>query len=395
MLEAHTSAALQPGVCPVNDTPLPDAPITDVALTTDTDIDIYAEAVDFLTGPDAPAQVDLNARLAQVREEIERTGAYRQTYPEISQGTALAWRNHARCIGRLHWRALNVLDHRDATTAGDVFDACVEHLRYATNGGDIRSTISLFAPQRPGGEQVRIWNSQLVRYAGYRMSNGSCIGDPMNVDLTEQILKLGWQGAGGQFDVLPLVIQVPGEDPQVFQLPPEAVLEVPITHDLYPWFADLGLRWHALPAISDMRLELAGLTYTACPFNGWYVGFEIGSRNFADEQRYNLLPLIAERMGLDTRTSKSLWKDRALIELNQAVIHSFTQADVRLVDHHVASRQFCTHQDRETQAGRVTPTDWAWVVPPLSGSVTPTFHRTFENPDLRPNFYHQPPGWLS
>jgi nitric-oxide synthase len=43
------------------------------------------------------------------------------------------------------------------------------------------------------------------------------------------------------------------------------------------------------------------------------MGTEIGSRNLGDEARYNLLPVVAGRMGLDLTTPASLWKDRALI----------------------------------------------------------------------------------
>jgi len=69
-------------------------------------------------------------------------------------------------------------------------------------------------------------------------------------------------------------------------------------------------------------LDVGGLEFTACPFNGWYMGTEIG-RDLADINRYNKLPIIAEKMGLDTMTNMSLWKDRALIELNYAILYSF------------------------------------------------------------------------
>ncbi|MGI8329618.1 nitric oxide synthase oxygenase [Actinomadura scrupuli] len=335
-------------------------------------------------------------RITEIRAELHQTGSYTHTYDELLHGSQIAWRNHARCIGRLHWRSLRVVDRRDVQTAEEVAEACIDHLRMATNDGNIRSTITIFPPERPDGGQIRIWNPQLIRYAGYRQADGSVIGDPAHTELTEIVEAMGWRGSAGRFDLLPLVIQMPGEAPRMFDLPPDVVLEVPITHPELPWFADLGLKWHALPAISDMSMELGGLSYTACPFNGWYVSFEIGARNFSDEKRYNLLPVVAERLGLDTGRTNNLWKDRALIELNQAVIHSFRVANVRLVDHHVAARQFVTHEEREERAGRTTPADWAWVVPPISGSTTPTFHRPYSTePELSPNFHYQPPAWRS
>jgi nitric-oxide synthase len=91
-----------------------------------------------------------------------------------------------------------------------------------------------------------------------------------------------------------------GEPPRAFEVPKDVVLEVQIIHPDLPWFAELGLKWHATPAIPNMSLEIGGLSYTAAPFSGWYVACEIGARNFSDPYRYNLLPAVAEQLGLDT-----------------------------------------------------------------------------------------------
>ena len=93
--------------------------------------------------------------------------------------------------------------------------------------------------------------------------------------------------------MLPLLIAADGADPELFELPPDAVLEVPLGHPELAWFADLRLRWHAVPAISNMPLAIGGITYPAAPFNGWYLGTEIGARNLADADRYDLLPVVA------------------------------------------------------------------------------------------------------
>jgi len=57
----------------------------------------------------------------------------------------------------------------------------------------------------------------------------------------------------------------------------------------YDWFEDFDLKWYALPAVSNMMLEVGGLQFTAAPFNGWYMSTEIGARNLSDVYRYNLL----------------------------------------------------------------------------------------------------------
>ena len=333
-------------------------------------------------------------RLKVVRRDIDRTGTYWQTVDELTHGARVAWRNSNRCIGRLYWETLRLRDMRHLVTEQEIFDACVEHLHEAYNGGKIRPVITVFRPPIPGGAGIRIWNSQLIRYAGYRQAGGSVTGDPLNCDLTDALRALGWNGgAGTPFDVLPLAIQLPDGSPRLFELPRDAVVEVPLVHPVFAWFADLGLKWHALPALSGMRLEVGGVNYTAAPFNGWYMGTEIGARDLADASRYNILPLVAEKMGLDTRSERSLWIDRALLEMNVAVIHSFAAAKVSLVDHHMAARHFMRHIEREKEAQRAITGQWNWLVPPMSGSTTPVFHRGYKNTIVKPNFFNQEEPW--
>ncbi|KAB2342666.1 nitric oxide synthase oxygenase [Actinomadura rudentiformis] len=338
-----------------------------------------------------PSAGNLTSRSLQVRAEIYRTGTYRHTHAELEFGARVAWRNSSRCIGRLYWRGLRVRDRRHVRAARDIASECFEHLVTATGAGRIRPIVTVFAPDRPGEPGPRIWNDQLIRYAGHRRPDGAIVGDPQNRALTRMARRLGWEGGHGTpFDVLPLMIEVPGEPIRYFDVPRAGVLEVELTHPDFGWFADLGLRWHAVPAVSDMNLEIGGITYPAAPFNGWYMGTEIGARNLGDEDRYNLLPQVAERLGLDTSNEITLWRDRALVELNVAVLHSFEEAGVTITDHHTESRRFLTHLAKEESAGRPCPADWSWIVPPISGSATPVFHRLYEELDLRPNYVRRP-----
>jgi nitric-oxide synthase len=353
------------------------------------------EAQDFLRQfhtehPDQPVPFAL--RLRQVRRAIQDTGSYRHTPAELAFGARVAWRNSARCIGRLYWRGLRVLDRRDAGTAAEIHRHLVDHLRQATNGGRIRPVISVFAPRTPHAEAPLVWNSQLIRYAGYRRPDGAVLGDPAQTGFTEAVRALGWRppGGGGPFDVLPLVIQTPGERPALFELDRAELLEVALRHPRCPAFAELGLRWHAVPAISHMRLRIGGIDYPLAPFNGWYMGTEIGARTLTDTDRYDLLPRIAAVLGLDTSSEDTLWRDRALVEVNIAVLHSFRAAGVTITDHHTESRRFLTHLEREESRGRTVPADWSWIVPPLSGGITPVFHRYYDTAEQRPNFYLDP-----
>ncbi|MEM7052676.1 MAG: nitric oxide synthase oxygenase [Acidobacteriota bacterium] len=354
--------------------------------------ELFAEAREFIAQffEEVEPEGDLDYRLVDVGQEILETGTYTQTSAELLFGARVAWRNSTRCVGRHYWKALDLIDARDLSEPQEMFEAIVDYLRTSTNKGKIRSNILVF-PQTPAGEPgIRIWNDQLIRYAGYRRKGGEVLGDSSQVEITEAIQGLGWTGGEGTaFDLLPIVIEVPGKDPEWFELPADAVLEVVIEHPDYPAFGERGYRWHAVPSISNMRLEAGGLSYTAAPFNGWYMGSEIGARNLADEQRYNLLPVMAEVMGLETRRESSLWRDRAMVELNVAVLHSFEKAGVKIVDHQTCTRHFVRFEEREAEANREVLGDWEWLVPPVSGSATPVFHRKYENRDIKPNYFYQ------
>jgi nitric-oxide synthase len=359
------------------------------------DAGLLAEAAKFvaLFHAENTAAESANERIAQIRREIASTGTYRHTDAELTFAARVAWRNSSRCIGRLYWRSLRVRDRRHVSSAAEVAAECAAHLRAATNGGRIRPLITVFAPDVPGQPGPRILGSQLVRYAGHAHAGGRVTGDPANVSQTRLAAKLGWQPLGrpARFDVLPLIIQAPRASPTLHDVPADAVLEVPLSHPDYAWFADLGLRWYAVPVISDMRLEAGGICYPAAPFNGWYMCTEIGSRDLGDVSRYNELPGIAKRMRLRTENDRTLWKDRALTELNVAVMHSFGAAGVTITDHHTESVRFLKHLELEERHGRPCPADWSWIVPPAASSATPVFHRYYQDFDQSPNFYRRQP----
>ena len=331
-------------------------------------------------------------RLRRVRREIEASGTYWHTPAELAFGARVAWRNSSRCIGRLYWRNLRVRDRRGVTAAPDIAAEAVTHLREATNGGRIRPVITVFAPDGPGRPGPRILSSQLVRYAGYETAGGAVIGDPANADLTRLARDLGWPGGwpAGRFDILPLLVQESGAPVTPHEIPADAVLEITIEHPEFRWFADLWLRWYAVPVISDMYLDIGGVRYPAAPFNGWYMCTEIGSRDLGDSGRYGQLPVIAARMGLSTASDRNLWKDKAMTELNLAVLHSFSNAGVTITDHHTEAVRFLQHMEREERHGRACPADWTWIVPPAASSATPVFHRYYQDFDQTPNFYRHP-----
>ena len=52
-----------------------------------------------------------------------------------------------------------------------------------------RSTITVFPQRKTAFKDFRVWNTQLIRYAGYKQPDGSCIGDPSNIEFTEVTLN--------------------------------------------------------------------------------------------------------------------------------------------------------------------------------------------------------------
>ena len=315
-------------------------------------------------------------------QEVVAKGKFEPTTEELTFAARVAWRNSNKCIGRLFWQSLHVMDARDKLAEQQIYEALLHHIEFATNSGKIRPVITVFASGR-----VRIWNHQLIRYAGYETANG-IVGDSDSLMFTKTCEALGWKGKRTNYDVLPLVIQVDERAPQWFDIPPEYILEVPITHPEYDLSA-LAMKWYAVPIISSMKLECGGVQFEATPFNGWYMGTEIGARNFADAHRYNYLPAVAKTLGLDTEKNATLWRDRALVELNIAVLSSYKKAGVSIVDHHTAAQQFQLFQQQEQAESRAVTGNWVWLIPPLSPATTHIYHEPIDNKINKPNYFYQ------
>lgn len=351
--------------------------------------DLAGEAVGFLRqmAQEMGTGAAMAARLAEVQRSIAQSGTWQPNLDEVTFGARVAWRNSVRCVGRMFWPALKVFDARSTRSYGDMIDALLAHIDWSTNSGDLRPALTLFAHDGP---QMRILNSQLILYAGYALPDGRIIGDPKNVDLTRLATALGWQGKGGRFDVLPLILRIGEAKPRLFEIPPEKVLQVPITHSECAAVAGLGLQWFALPAVASMALDMGGLQFTAAPSSGVYQGSEIGSFNLADPRRYDVLPAMAQALGLDTGPKNPLWRDQALVEVNRAVLHSFAQAGVRIMDHHSLSASFEKFCTREAAQGRKVYGDWAWITPPLSSNLSWIWHtKTFQKVILKPGYFYQ------
>ena len=366
--------------------------------------DLYIQAEAFIASmqqfePGSSKPEKWVERLKSIKASIQSTGTYTHNSEELIFGAKLAWRNSNRCIGRHFWRQLDVFDCRSISSEDAVSQALKKHIQHAFNKGSIKSTISIFAPKDPNSkkaDKVRILNHQLIRYAGFSQDDGSVLGDPHSLDFTEACLKNSWAPEPDQktnFTPLPWAISIDGKPPSihdVFKESPNLLNEVPLEHPENKAFKALDLKWYAMPLLSDMALVIGGIVYPCAPFNGWYMGTEIGARNLADEARYNLLPKVAECFNLDTKTDRSLWRDRAIVELNRAVLYSYDRDQIKIGDHHATTRQFENFCKRQTDPKKAITGDWTWLVPPISASQTPTFSQEFDPTVTRhTNFFYQ------
>lgn len=333
----------------------------------------------------------LDAEVCQRRERevvasLRRTGHYDHTPDELAFGARVAWRNHARCIGRLYWKSLEVFDCRHIGEPDDIAGQMARHMRLAHNGGDIRSIISIFAPVKGRELPAYIENRQIAQYAGY-LYGGQIIGDPLNAEFTRIVSALGWRAPAmrGHFHLLPLLIRDKAGMRHVYELPADSITQVSICHPTQSGLEQLNLRWYSVPCVSDMILTIGGIDYPCAPFNGHYMATEIASRDFIDENRYNLLEPTREALGISE--ADPLWKDRVLTELNRAVLYSFETAGVTIADHHTASRQFVEFAQKEQASGRVLSANWSWIIPPQAASACPTYHWPMRDNGDVPNYY--------
>ncbi|MCK5829451.1 MAG: nitric oxide synthase oxygenase [Methylococcales bacterium] len=124
-------------------------------------------------------------RTKEVLRDLKKHGFYTHTFAELEFGSRVAWRNHSRCIGRLLWRSLKVIDCREFTQINGITDHLVDHIDKAQGNGKIQSIISIFSPVIGNQTPAFIESRQLIQYAGYAGSGKPTIGDPITIESTE------------------------------------------------------------------------------------------------------------------------------------------------------------------------------------------------------------------
>ncbi|CAF1673161.1 unnamed protein product, partial [Adineta ricciae] len=101
---------------------------------------IRKEAYDYMAifhNENKTSDADYERRLQQIDLELAQTGTYKQTKEELEYGCQLSWRNAGRCINRLFWRSLIIIDCRHVKTNDEMFKEICDHIRFAYNGGTL------------------------------------------------------------------------------------------------------------------------------------------------------------------------------------------------------------------------------------------------------------------
>ena len=56
-----------------------------------------------------------------------------------------------------------LLDHRyDVDNTDEMFAAICDHIKFTTNGGNLRPAITIFKQRQYGEKDLRVWNSMMV-----------------------------------------------------------------------------------------------------------------------------------------------------------------------------------------------------------------------------------------
>ncbi|KAK5078670.1 hypothetical protein LTR64_002914 [Lithohypha guttulata] len=315
-------------------------------------------------------------------------GIWTQSRQELEYGLRAAWRNSRRCIMRSEHMHLALCDLRHVTSSREMASTMLDGMVRAFNRGRILPTCFVFPPRLPGRRGPMIWNTQVLQFAGYRQTNGSVLGDPANIELTEEIIALGWKPPRDKtrWDFLPLVTMAEGDRPHIAELPVELRRTVSITHPRFKEeFEVMNLKWVLAPALSRQGFDIGGNQYTGSPFIGWFMDAEVGVRDLADSFRYNVLPEVVQTCNLSDEP-QTPFEDlpeylslvalsRAQAELNFAVYYSFLRAHVMMIDTVTSSTKYQNYDlDRRDIVGYRLPADPYWLAPP-QGSIISVWHR--------------------
>ena len=142
--------------------------------------------------------LQLETRLQHVEQDLRQNGQWLD-YEELQfgarpkQSVALA-----ACTGKAWSSSTDASCPLQKTSPTPCSTTCA-----LPSTGDLQPAISVFDPGDAKRAAPRIWNSQLLRYAGFRNSNGRQVGDPAQNAITARIMELGWRPKGWSLNFYP------------------------------------------------------------------------------------------------------------------------------------------------------------------------------------------------
>lgn len=103
-------------------------------------------------------------------------------------------------------------------------------------------------------------------------------------------------------------------------------------------------------------MNLGGIKFSCCPFNGWFMSTEI-TRNLIE--RYQVTNPLARAMKM--KLDNEFLAQKVFCELEVAVNYSFQKQEFTIVNPSTVGQSFMTHCKRERLSGRECPAQWSWI----------------------------------
>jgi sulfite reductase alpha subunit-like flavoprotein len=108
-------------------------------------------------------------------------------------------------------------------------------------------------------------------------------------------------------------------------------------------------------------------------------------------ERYDVGQRVSNIFNINTRAD-AFWRQAATLELERAVIYSFTKRGFTIIDPHAVGKSFCTHVRREReQFGRECPAQWSWIGG-LTGPTNDSWHLEMRDFVVTPKYEYAVTG---
>ncbi|GCB25858.1 nitric oxide synthase, brain [Aspergillus awamori] len=269
----------------------------------------------------------------QESKRVDTTSIWRQSPEELRHGLRLAWRNSRKCIMRSRYQELELCDLRHIHTSVGMATALLEEATKAFNHGQIKPTGITNSVELPQHLKV-IWNV----FSSYELDDGSILGDPSNIKLTQEIIDFGWTPPQPKtrWDLLPIVAMAENDAPALVEVPDDLRRLIEIQHPDYPRYMDA----------------------------------EIGVRNLADTFRFDALPEVVKAIGFDIDDYRAKSEYAEVQKLED--LPDYEQ--LRWLSRAQAELNYAFDDEHAAKKGYRLNSDPYWLSPP-QGSVVPVWHR--------------------